>query len=58
MRSYATIKRGKVKMKIGGAQDKYLHTKALPHSHVHFIKPAKASKRSTKLVKRITRYPK
>lgn len=31
---YATIKRGKVKLLIGSDQDKYLHFKNLPHSHV------------------------
>ena len=50
MRKYATIKRGKVKLKIGGAQDKFLHTKALPHSHVHFVKVGK------KIKKKIIRY--
>jgi len=50
MIKYGTIKRGKVKFKIGGAQDKYLHTKALPHSHVHFIKV------KGKIKKRIIRY--
>lgn len=33
-RRYATTKRGKVKLPIGGAQDKMLHTRDLPHSHV------------------------
>lgn len=51
-KSYATIKRGKVKFKIGSAQDKYLHFRKLPHSHVHFIK----LKGSKKIVKRIIRY--
>jgi len=33
--AYGTVKRGKVKFKIGSAQDKFLHTKKLPHTHVH-----------------------
>lgn len=31
---YATIKHGKVKLAIGSKQDKYLHWRKLPHSHV------------------------
>ena len=31
---YATIKRGKVKLKIGSKQDKMLHARNLHHSHV------------------------
>ena len=33
--TYGTIKRGKVKFKLGSWQDKYLHTMKLPHTHVH-----------------------
>jgi len=50
MIKYATIKRGKVKLKIGGAQDRYLHLKSLPHSHIHFVKVGK------KIKKKIIRY--
>jgi len=32
---YATIKHGKQKVESGSAQDRYLHWKDLPHSHVH-----------------------
>ena len=46
MKEYGTIKRGKVKFEIGSPQDKFLHTKNLPHSHVKI----------TDGVKRITRY--
>jgi hypothetical protein len=45
---YATRLRGKVKFAIGGKQDKLMHTRNLPHSHVT-IKNGKKS---------ITRYPK
>lgn len=42
---YATIKRGKVKLKIGSAQDKLLHTRGLPHSHVTVKNGKKTIKR-------------
>lgn len=41
MKEYGTIKRGKQKFEIGSAQDKFLHTKELPHSHVKIIKGEK-----------------
>ena len=50
MRSYATIKRGKVKLKIGGAQDKFLHFRGLKHSHIHFVNV------DGKIKKKIIRY--
>ena len=31
---YATVKHGSVKFEIGSPQDRFLHTKGLPHSHV------------------------
>ena len=31
---YATIRRGKIKLAIGSKQDRYLHWRKLPHSHV------------------------
>ena len=34
MRRYGTIKHGSVKFPIGSKEDKFLHTKGLPHSHV------------------------
>jgi ppGpp synthetase/RelA/SpoT-type nucleotidyltranferase len=43
---YATTQRGKRKFPIGSPQDKLLHTRKLPHSHVHFVNGEK----------RITRY--
>jgi hypothetical protein len=33
-RRYATTKRGRVKTPIGGPQDRLLHARRLPHSHV------------------------
>jgi len=42
---YATTKRGKVRFEIGSAQDKYLHTKNLPHSHVTIRNGKKTIKR-------------
>ena len=33
--AYGTIKRGKIKFKLGSAQDKFLHVKKLAHTHVH-----------------------
>jgi len=50
MIKYATIKRGKIKLAIGSKQDKYLHFRQLPHSHVHFVKVGK------KIKKKIIRY--
>lgn len=34
MIKYGTIRRGRILFKIGSKQDKYLHFKNLPHSHV------------------------
>jgi len=34
LKRYATTHRGKIKFEIGSSQDKFLHTKELPHSHV------------------------
>jgi len=45
MKDYATIKKGKVKFEIGSPQDKFLHTKNLPHTHVHFVKVGKTIKK-------------
>ena len=45
MIKYATIKRGKVKLKIGSDQDRLLHFRKLPHTHVHFIKVGKKIKK-------------
>lgn len=45
MKQYGTIKRGKVKFKIGSKQDKFLHTNKLPHSHVTIKNGRKVIKR-------------
>ena len=42
---YGTIKRGKVKFKIGSSQDRFLHTNNLPHSHVTIKNGVKKIKR-------------
>lgn len=34
MARYATIRRGKVRFPIGSAEDRFLHARHLPHSHV------------------------
>jgi len=33
--TYGTIKHGRVKFKLGSQQDKFLHVKKLPHTHIH-----------------------
>jgi hypothetical protein len=45
MKRYGTIKRGRIKFEIGSKQDKYLHLKKLPHSHVSIVKGVKRIKR-------------
>jgi hypothetical protein len=42
---YGTIRRGKIKFKIGSRQDKFLHMKKLPHSHVTIEDEKKRIKR-------------
>lgn len=42
---YATIKRGRIKLGIGSPQDKFLHWKHLPHSHVTIKNGLKRIKR-------------
>lgn len=39
--AYGTVKRGKVKFKLGSKQDRFLHVKHLPHTHVHMRKGKK-----------------
>jgi len=51
MIKYATIKRGKVKLEIGSKQDKFLHFKHLPHSHVAIKNGIKYIKRYDTKVK-------
>lgn len=45
MIKYATIKRGKVKLAIGSQQDKFLHYKKFPHSHIQLLHGIKTIKR-------------
>lgn len=45
MKRFATTHRGKIKFPIGSKEDKFLHTKGLPHSHVTISKGKKRIKR-------------
>lgn len=42
---YGTIKHGSIKFEIGSRQDKFLHSKDLPHSHVKEKNGKKSIKR-------------